>query len=295
MIAVNPIVFKADMIWQIRTILNKLSFTEFPTPVLRKFPGDRDRPRIFLQDGRCLRESSAYALRANLELTDRLYEIGPMFRPEAASERHLSEFTMLDLYAKDFDLEAAKSLALQLVTTFYRGEVLTVSFAEVVRKRFQIDLRKDEEGERKLYDLLSSYYSMQGASLLRVLDRFIIDEIEPLSTGCCLLVTDFSPAPEVRAKLVPGMACVSERFEIQIEGVEVVHGYVDEPDMRALSTRAAMYESLGEEDRAIIRLVNAGRVPAESAGFGIGIERLAQACLGIPSLRDLMPSWDFTE
>jgi len=202
---------------------------------------------------------------------------------------------MLDLYAADFDLAAAKTLALQIVTTFYQGELRTVSFADVVLATFAIDLRRDEQGEQKLCQLLAQQYSMQDASVLRLLDRYITDCIEPLSKNCCLLVTDFSPAPEVRAKLAPGLACVSERFEIQINGEEVVHGYVDEPDVNALSVRAASYDALGYEDRTIIDLIRKGRVPPGSAGFGIGIERLAKASLGLPSLRDLMPSWEFAQ
>ncbi|MBY3220948.1 hypothetical protein HFO18_07485 [Rhizobium laguerreae] len=291
----NPILYKSRMIFSIRRMLSDLRFVEIQTPVLRKYPGDRDRPRLFLEDGRSLRESSAYALRVNLAITDRLYEIGPMFRPDIASNRHLPEFTMLDLYATDFDLAAAKNLALQIVSTFYHGEVRTVSFADVVLATFAIDLREDEQGEQKLCRLLAQHYSMQDASVLRLLDRYITDHIEPLSKDCCLVVTDFSPAPEVRARLTPGLACVSERFEIQINGEEVVHGYVDEPNVNALSVRAASYDALGYEDRTIIELIRNGRVPSGSAGFGIGIERLAKACLGLPSLRDLMPSWEFAE
>ncbi|MBI6548311.1 hypothetical protein H8A87_06115 [Xenorhabdus sp. VLS] len=45
-----------------------------------------------------MRESPAFSLRFNLQCSDRIYEIGPSFRPDAVDDTHLSEFTMLDLY-----------------------------------------------------------------------------------------------------------------------------------------------------------------------------------------------------
>lgn len=290
----SPVLFKALMMARIRNILAGEDFVEFQTPVLRKFPGDRDRPRLRLDDGRWLRESSAYALRANLAYYHRIFELGPMFRPDAGSERHLSEFTMLDLYARDFNFDMALSLAKRIVGSFYSGEMREVSFAGAVLEQHGIDLKCDPDGEVNFCNFLRRHYGMSGESTLKILDRYIIEEIEPLSKGCCLIVTDFSPAPEVRAKRSEQFACTSERFEFQIDGVEVVHGYVDEPDMDALRHGALSYDSLGQEDETMIQLVKSGLVPAESAGFGIGIERLAQACAPRIQLKDFMPSPEFT-
>jgi lysyl-tRNA synthetase, class II len=79
------------------------------------------------------------------------------------------------------------------------------------------------------------------------------------------------------ARLTPGTTAVLNRFELLVDGIEVVHGYEDELDGHAFAERARAVDLYDQEQALAWEAINAGRVPAASVGLGIGIERLCMA------------------
>ena len=95
------------------------------------------------------------------------------------------------------------------------------------------------------------------------------------------------------AKAKTGTTGVGQIAEFHINGVEVVQLMEDDSDLQRLLERA---RGLGYDDRELViisEMIESGEVPCESAGFGIGIERLCQACLGLPSIWDVVVSREF--
>jgi lysyl-tRNA synthetase, class II len=268
-------------------------FLEFSTPVIRRHPGSELTPRIELKDGRFLRDSPAFGLRYNLRYSDRIFEIGPCFRREDVSATHLPEFTMLDLYWRGAAMVDAVNLARKLISKFYDKPIVDLSFAEHVMEEFSVDLASDELGEQVLEGELRRIYKDNKATYLELLDQYVKERIEPLSSNRCCIVWDFPLSAEARARRKEGAACIADRVEFQIEGMEVVHAYRDENDPSLLVSRAEELDDLEPEDRIMSELLASNIVPADTSGFGIGIERFCQACLKLTDIHDLITSKPF--
>jgi lysyl-tRNA synthetase class 2 len=286
----DPILFKARVMREFRKLLDADGFIELETPILRLLQGGGLTPRLRLEDGRYLRESPAYALRLNLSLADKIFELGPCFRIDAIDATHLPEFTMLDLYWRNASLAQALSLAERLVRLFYRGPFEELSVASLLQDKLGIDLAEDEKSEERLLQYLNDKYYKPGYSKLKMFDTFVRREIEPLSMGRCLIVKDFPTLAEGRARRKSGTRFIAERAELQIDGVEIVHAYTDEPDPAALIEKAQQSGALEPEDHVMADLLRSGSVPGESAGFGVGVERFCQVCLGMSDISPFMTS-----
>jgi aspartyl/asparaginyl-tRNA synthetase len=57
--------------------------------------------------------------------------------------------------------------------------------------------------------------------------------------------------------------------------------------------RARIHDHHSPEDDILCRLIDSGEVPGESAGFGVGIERLCQVYLGLPDVLSFMACPEF--
>lgn len=82
----------------------------------------------------------------------------------------------------------------------------------------------------------------------------------------------------------PGTVAQFNRFELIVDGIEVVHGYEDEPDGAAFTQRAKEADLYDDEQRLAREAVDAGRVMAVSVGLGIGSERLCMAASGVKDI-----------
>ncbi|MEU8523616.1 amino acid--tRNA ligase-related protein [Streptomyces sp. NPDC048577] len=285
----GPIRAKAHVLHSLRAVLHDEGFTEVVTPVARRADlGPGRRVPAGLHEGRYLRAMIGPALRVNLS-TDlaRVYEIGPCFRPESPDALHASEFTMLDLYAAGLGFENLIDLAWRLVGPHlpsYTAERLSI--AGNVLDEFGIDLRT--EPVDGLHPRMAKRIGAAADEPFRdVLGRYIARELEAGTAGRAVFLTDYpTGGDEPCARLAPGSTAVLERFELIVDGIELVHGYTDETNRQAFTERAKAVGLYDDEQRLAQEAVAAGAVPADTAGLGIGIERLCAASAG---LRDITP------
>lgn len=289
----QPVFLLAEMAEALRRLLWDRGFVEFPVPALRKHDCCSVLPRFRLQTGQYLHESPAHALRKHLELWPKIFSISQCYRTDPADKTHLQQFYMLDLYMAKKELADAISLFVDVVGLVYDGEIKKLSIGEFIKEKLGVDLFMDADAERKLSAILQGDYAMPGAPLVNLVDRWIVKEVEPLSKGSCLLVTDFPSVTEARAKRKDGALYISDIAEVQINGSEVVQIYEDDPDLDGLSLRAKAVGQDSDEDEIVKELIEAGSVPRRSAGGAIGLERLCAACLGIDDIRSLLPSAEF--
>jgi lysyl-tRNA synthetase class 2 len=289
----HPFLYKTELIWKVREFLHQQRFVELATPIIRKHDCDQLCPRLQLNDGRYLRESAAYALRYNLGITDKIFEIAPCFRSDPPDNTHLYEFLMLDLYARNHSMMDIITLAQNLLRLFYDGSIERLSFAEFVRDQHGINFFDNPNAEFDFSLYLQEQYGYDHPSFLKRLDQFIVDHVEPLSRDRCLVVIDFPLAAEFRARHRPETAGVADRFEFHIDGIEIFHGYADETDLDLLAKRAERQGQFGSEEAIMLHLLSSGRVPAQSAGFAFGVERLCQVCTGEKDISKFTTSKEF--
>jgi lysyl-tRNA synthetase class 2 len=124
-----------------------------------------------------------------------------------------------------------------------------------------------------------------------VLGQYVERELETQSTGTAVFLTDYPlGGDEPCARLTPGTTATINRFELIVDGIEVVHGYEDEVDGAAFAQRAREVDLYDEEQRLVWEAIGEGRVPAASVGLGIGIERLCMAASGIKEIDRFLQS-----
>jgi len=280
----TEIEFRAKLLREVRSLLDDRGFVEVTTPVARRFDcGFRPRPVVDLEGQRFLRESVGPALRFNLQFIPKVYEIGPCFRHDALDSSHSPEFTMLDLYASGEAMEYLYSLAEAIVRLVYPGSVVHVSVAEHLKHDVGVDpWSEDTESLRRA--LVKHLRMPSVTSLYDAVERYMAVVLVPQYEGC-VLFRDMPLGTEVCARIAPDSSAVLRRFEIYINGVEVVHGYEDETDLDAYEERADAIGFFNEEQQRVVQEIRDGRVPGNSVGCGVGIERLCAACTGTPDIR----------
>ncbi|MGW1107375.1 amino acid--tRNA ligase-related protein [Streptomyces sp. NPDC002540] len=290
----NPVVMKSDLLYSLRDTLRSETFVEVATPTMRRADlGPGRRLPVDLDGGRFLRAMIGPALRVNMEHHRRVFEIGPCFRPEKPDELHAPEFQMLDLYAADENFEFLFALAELLVVPHIRYTPQRVSVAGHIRDQFGIDLRREPLGD--LPAQMAAHLNMSAdVPFKMVLGQFVERELETHSTDAALFLTEYPVGgDEPCARLTPGTVAVINRFELLVDGIEVVHGYEDEPDQAAFVERARAVDLYDDEQALVWKAIDAGRVPAHSVGLGIGIERLCMAASGIKDITVFQQSAQF--
>jgi len=290
----DPIGLKSDVLASLRELLRGEEFVEVVTPVVRRANlGRGRRVPVDLDDGRFLRAMIGPALRMTLEHHPRVFEIGPCFRPDKPDDLHAYEFTMLDLYAANESFEYLFELASRLVIPHISCLPTRVSVADYVRDLFGVDLRHEPLGD--LPQRIAAFLGADSSTPFReVLGRFIEQELEPRSSGAAVFLTEFPVGGEEPcARLTPDTAAVLNRFELIVDGIEVIHGYEDEVDAASFTERARAVGLYDDEQRMAQEAIEAGRVPAASVGLGIGIERLCAAAAGIRDIRPFLQSSHF--
>lgn len=290
----NPVVMKSDLLFSLRDTLRAEAFVEVTTPTMRRADlGPGRRLPVDHDSGRFLRAMIGPALRVNLEHHRRIFEIGACFRPEKPDELHAPEFQMLDLYAASEDFNFLLALAERLIDPHLPYTPQRVSVADHVRDQFGIDLHHEPLGD--LPARMAAHLGISAdVSFKTVLGQYVEAELESQSTGAALFLTEYPVGgDEPCARLAPGSTAVLNRFEVLVDGIEVVHGYEDEPDGAAFVDRASAVDLYDDEQALAREAIDAGHVPARSVGLGIGIERLCMAASGIKDISVFQPSPQF--
>jgi lysyl-tRNA synthetase class 2 len=288
----EPIRVKSNILFSLREILRAEGFLEAVTPVGRWADLGPGR-RVPLGENGNLRAMIGPALRVTLEHHSRVFEIGPCFRPEKPDDLHAGEFTMLDLYAAGESFDYLLKLARLLVAPHIPYQPVNISVADYIQNVFGVDLRHSPLGDLP-QRMAARVGSGPDEPFKNILGRFIEQELEIRSAGRAVFLTDYPVGgDEPCARLTPSTTSVLNRFELIVDGIEVVHGYEDEVDGAVFADRAREVGLYDDEQRLAWEAIDAGRVPAGSVGLGIGIERLCAASSGIRDIRPFLQSTQF--
>jgi lysyl-tRNA synthetase, class II len=267
----------------LREFLHRQFFYELATPVVRRVDdGLAGRIRVSHDGGVFLRESIGPPLRYNLKFTPRVFEIGPCFRKETPDRTHGREFTMLELYAANEDFGFLFQLAEDLMVNLLQVKPERVSIIEQLAVIFRFDPTRPPP------DLVADMANELGVSTKvqphEVVDSFIAERIEPLSMGRCVFFYDYpSGASDPCARFAIERGAVN-RFELFVNGLEVINGYEDETDIPAFIERASALGLYSTEQAIVQDDIEKDITPIRSVGLGIGIERL---CMAAAKERDI--------
>jgi lysyl-tRNA synthetase, class II len=308
---------RAAVVRAVRTHLDGLGFLEVETPILQPLYGGASA-RPFVTHYRSL--DADFYLRIADELylkrcivggIERVYEIGKDFRNEGMDRTHNPEFTMLECYQAYADYTDMMTLAEGLVRAAVReatggtsipGRKGPIDLGAPFRRVGFVPLLKEKSG----VDLMQADERALAAALRekgvepdlklgrgRLIDQLFGLCVEPYvvePTFICDHPIEISPLAKPRR----GEPRLAERFELFIDGVEIVNAFSelnDPDDQRARFEAQAALRAAGDEeaqrlDEDYLRALEYGMPP--TGGLGLGIDRLTMLVTGERSIRDVL-------
>jgi len=319
----NRFTTRVKFIRELRNYLDNLGYMEIETPIKNnKASGATARPfkshhnaldlDVYLRIA-----PETYLKRAVVGGIPKVYEVARCFRNEGMDASHLQDFTMVEGYQAYFNYEDNMKFIQNMLQTIIMnifgtltikfgdkeidmsGEWGKISFRELLIKYADIDIDVYDTKEKLLNIILEKKIEVESETPLEnlgfgnLVDVLYKKVARPHMLGPVYLTehpTSLSPL----ARSNDDRPEVSDRFQLVINGAEIVNGYSElvdpqEQERRLLeqaSLKAAGDEEAMEMDYDYISAMEYGMPPI--SGWGMGIDRIVQLLTGSDSVRDVV-------
>ncbi len=312
---------KSDFIKAIRRFLEDHSYMEIETPVLINKPsGASARPFIShhnaLDMDVYLRIApETYLKRAIVGGFTRVFEFARCFRNEGMDATHLQDFTMLECYCAYYNykdnMEFIQKMLLQAVQQVFGSTKLkiedreidflskwpVVSFGDLILKDCGIDINDFKTAEELLCEITKKGITLESETDINLLGRGnLIDLLYKKVSRPKMIhptfLTEHPIALSPLARANDNNTEITDRFQLVIDGVEVINAYSELVDPREQAKRLREQADLnakGDEDAMVmdkdyITAMEYGMPPI--SGWGMGIDRIIQVLLGTDNIKD---------
>ncbi len=307
------------IIASVRHVMEERGYMEVETPILHNIPGGAlakpfNTHHNALDIPLYLRIATELHLKRLVigGLSERVYEIGRIFRNEGISPRHNPEFTSIELYQAygDFEsmieiTEAVLSRACQTVhggtTAMFGG--IELNFKPPFRRATIFELVKEHTGvdflqfkdvakarEQALKvgvktDPKSNWGQVVETVFGEKVEQHLIQPVHVMD-----LPKDISPL----AKSYPNNPDIAQRFETYVNGWEVANGFSELNDPREQRKRfeeqarqkAAGNDEAHSVDEEFLKAMGFG-MPT-MGGLGIGIDRMVMLMTDSQTIREVI-------
>ena len=322
---VNPevkqtFIARAQIISEIRKILDEKGYLEVETPILNTISGGATaKPFITHHNSLDLSMYLRIATELNLKRLivggyDKVYEIGRIFRNEGMDIRHNPEFTSIEFYAAyedyhymmDITEEIFTKCAMKVLGTTkitYQGQEIDltpgwkrITMIDSIKEACGVDfneIKTDEAAvalaKEKNIEIPDKTKETRGDVIALFFDEFVEHTlIQP--TFIYEYPVEISPL----AKKCPNNKNMTERFEIFIGGREYGNAFSELNDpidqyerfKKQVEAREAGDEEAAMMDEDFIQALEIGLPP--TGGIGIGIDRLVMLLTDSASIRDVL-------
>ena len=230
-----------------------------------------------------------------------IYSVGPVFRSGEMGRHHNVEFTMLEWYQVDADLNCGVDFLGKLAThTLGISEFCVTTYRECFQHYLSLD-----PIEFPLQDLAGRTQEVANDQSLvesicddrdAMLDVLMSQCIQPkLGAKQPVIVKDYPLSQAALAKRSSTDPQCAARFELFYQGVELANGYDELTDADELLRRA-------EQQNAKRAALGRGRLPVktklyqamldglpDSCGVALGVDRLLMLQVGAENLQQVIP------
>lgn len=314
---------RVKFIRELRHYLDNLGYMEIETPILNnKASGATARPfkshhnaldlDVYLRIA-----PETYLKRAVVGGIPKVYEVARCFRNEGMDASHLQDFTMVEGYQAYYNYEDNMKLIQDMLQTIIMnifgtlkitfgdkeinmsGDWGRVTFRELLIKYANIDIEVYNTKEKLLAKILEDKIEVESETPLEnlgfgnLVDVLYKKVARPHMLGPVYLTehpTSLSPL----ARSNDDRPEVSDRFQLVINGAEIVNGYselVDPQEQERRLLDQAKLKAAGDEeamdmDYDYIGAMEYGMPPI--SGWGMGIDRIVQLLTGSESVRDVV-------
>lgn len=307
----------------LREFLDKNGFIEVETPTLQNTAsGATAKPFIAHHNAH---DMDVY-LRISPELTlkkliiggfTNIYEVARDFRNEGIDANHLQDFTMVEGYSAYWNYEDnmkfMKKMVIYILENLYDGnlnikigekeinfggEWKVISFRELLLKDCEIDINDFDTAESLLKEIKRKNIELETDNLEKLGLGNLIDQLyKKVSRSKIIEPTflikhpiDLSPLARSNDK----DKHISDRFQLIVNGQEIINGYSELVDAREQEKRLLKQSELkanGDEeamsiDYEYIKAMEYGMPPI--SGWGLGVDRFLQFLTNSSNIRDVV-------
>jgi len=284
---------RARLLKRAREFFDQRHILEVDTPLLSKFPVTDPHieslsaisaiaPELFLHT------SPEYKMKRLLAAGfGDIYQICKVFRDGERGRNHLAEFTLVEWYRLNFDLQEIMRDSIEFVSAVLGRAGLAssaefLSYEDAFQKTVNLSSRTADVEE--LVNYLNADEQLQeaiGDNADAWLDLILTDRVVPEFATDKLTVIFHYPARQAAlARICPDDAMVADRFELFYGSLELANGFVELTDAneqlsrfeRDQRTRRKNKAAVRPIDEEFIHALHAGLPPC--AGVAIGFDRL---------------------
>jgi lysyl-tRNA synthetase class 2 len=302
---------RADIFYQIREFFRIRNVLEVDTPILGG-AGVSD-PHIsnlvtqyhhFYKENetkiRYLQTSPEYAMKRLLASgSDSIYQMGKVFRDEACSVQHQSEFTLLEWYRVGWSEEALIEEVKNIVSLVLGEQVwVTVTYHELFKKTLNINPHNISLDELQNISKQHINHDFNFTDKDQWLDLLFTHIVEPaLKKMGRVIVTQYPSSQASLAKTFKNKQgeWVSKRFEVYVHGIELANGYEELQDAQEQRVRfnkdQVKRKALNLEEATIDEYLLAAMESGlpDCSGVALGVDRLIMLCVNASHIAHVVP------
>ncbi len=225
-----------------------------------------------------------------------IYQICKVFRDEELGKRHNPEFSMLEYYRLNFDLQTLKDEVAQLVGDYLNIQRrVELSFRQAFMKYAQLDpfLATDDELQIKARPFVGELKLNRDECL----DLLISHVVEPnLPKDTLVFIAQYPASQAALAQTYENESgqMLAQRFELYVNGLELANGYQELTDVVEQKKRFTKEQSQSGhercEDENFLQALQHG-LP-ECSGVALGLDRILMLKLQLNDISNVL-SFDF--
>jgi elongation factor P--(R)-beta-lysine ligase len=304
---------RASLLREIRTFFDSRGFYEVQPPCLSadcvvdayidslsisavqmRLPSLPGRETFFLQSS-----PESAMKRMLVDGAPSIYSIGPVYRAGEVGQLHNPEFTMLEWYHRDSDVESEIALVQQFVCEMlHMDQCDTITYANAFMTYLgfhPLDVSLDD-----LYTTVATVdKSLAEAIRLdrdSMLDVLISEFVQPkLGTENPVVLRDYPATQAALARVLPSDVRFAARFELYYHGVELANGYEELLDAEELIRRGHENNHKRRQcglpeltvETSLVKAMRRGM--PRCAGVAMGLDRLLMLRMGATSLAEVIP------
>lgn len=321
--AKKKFLLRSKFVKLLREFLDNNGFIEVETPVLQNTAsGATAKPFIAHHNAH---DIDVY-LRISPELTlkkliiggfTNIYEVARDFRNEGIDANHLQDFTMVEGYSAYWNYEDnmkfMKKMIIYILKKIYNGnlnikigdneinfdtEWEIVSFKDLLLKDCGIDIDKFKTAKELLKEIKNKKIELDVDNIESLGRGNLIDQLykkvsRPKIINPTFIIKhpiDLSPLARKNDK----NPLISDRFQLVINGQEIINGYselVDSEEQKDRLLKQSELKANGDEeamsiDYEYIKAMEYGMPPI--SGWGLGVDRFLQFLTNSSNIRDVV-------
>ena len=261
-----------------------------------------------LEDSGYLQTSPEYFMKRLLAAgIGDIYCLGKAFRQGELGSRHNPEFTLLEWYRCGWDEYQLMDEMAELISQLYAAQssqslVITKrSYADCFIAAVGIDPHSAEIGQLQQMAVAAASESWVAETRANCLDLLFSQLVEPQLPQGLLFIHQYPACQAALAQLDKNTQgqCVSRRFEVFLNGMELANGYfelTDSGEQRQRFTNDLQQREFAGKpqmpiDFHLLAALDQG-LPS-CAGVAMGVDRLLMQLENADSITEVMPfSWD---